>query len=237
MRIISGRFKGRIIKRPKGIRPTQDKVRKALFDILGDIQGLSFLDFYAGSGAIGLEALSQGAGKVVFVETNSVCIKKIKENLKVLGASGYRVMRLDALQVLEKLAEGDEKFDIVFMDPPYYRDLAPRTRSALPITGRSGSKVTVSESLAPRTRSALPIAGRSGSKATVSESLAKKTLKTLSRYDIVSPNGLIICQHFKKDSLPEADADLRLIKQAKYGDTLLSFYGLRDKFPGKKEHV
>ena len=77
MRIISGSLKGRIIQRPKDIRPTQDKVRKALFDILGDIQDLSFLDLYAGSGAVGLEALSQGAGRVVFVEMHQECIKKI----------------------------------------------------------------------------------------------------------------------------------------------------------------
>jgi 16S rRNA (guanine966-N2)-methyltransferase len=185
MRIISGRFKGRIIKRPRGIRPTQDKVRKALFDILGDIRGLAFLELYAGSGAIGLEALSQGAGKVVFVEKDRRCIKQIKQNISVIGFLGYRVIGLDVPQALKQLNKRDEKFDIIFLDPPYYRDLA------------------------------------------------KKTLKTLSRYDIVSPNGLIICEHFKKDSLPEVINNLRLVKQAQYGDTVLSFYRLRDEFQAK----
>ena len=85
MRIISGKYKGRLIKRPKDIRPTQDKVRKALFDILGDIEGLVFLDLYAGSGAVGLEALSQGVSKAVFVENNRQCIKDINDNLATLG--------------------------------------------------------------------------------------------------------------------------------------------------------
>ena len=68
MRIITGKYKGRTLKMPRGIRPTQNKVRKALFDILRDIQGLSFLELFAGSGAVGIEALSQGAGDVVFIK-------------------------------------------------------------------------------------------------------------------------------------------------------------------------
>ncbi len=205
----------------KGIRPTQDKVRKALFDILGDIQGLLFLELFAGSGAVGLEALSQGASRVVFVENDSRCIKIIKKNLGMLDRKqGFRIqdqvaiLQVDVPLAVKQLA-GTERFDIVFLDPPYYKEVVPRGRKNN-IAGRSASKATVGEALFPRLRS--------GSKATVGEALSKKTLKSLSHYDIVSPNGLIICQHFKKDILPEAIDNLRLIKQARYGDTILSFY-------------
>jgi 16S rRNA (guanine966-N2)-methyltransferase len=71
MRIISGIYKGILIKTPAGIRPTEDRVRKALFDILGDMSGLSFLELYAGSGSVGLEALSQGAQSLTFVEKDN----------------------------------------------------------------------------------------------------------------------------------------------------------------------
>ncbi len=131
MRIISGRFKGRIIKMPRGIRPTQDKVRKALFDILGDITGLSFLELYAGSGAVGLEASSQGAGRVLFVERDRRCIKQIKQNLQVSGLSDYRVIGRDVIEAVKQLGQQDEKFDIIFLDPPYYRDFAKKTLKIL----------------------------------------------------------------------------------------------------------
>ena len=161
---------------PKGIRPTQNKVRKALFDILGDIEGVFFLELFAGSGAVGLEAASQGIKEVVFVENNPVCIKMLKENLSYLPLATYRLLPIDAFKAIERLAKEKEKFDIVFLDPPYYNDMA------------------------------------------------KKTLKMVSTCDIVSPNGLIVVQHFKKDNLPDAVGDLVLFKQARYGDTVLSFY-------------
>ncbi len=93
MRIISGKYKGRTLKRPKGIRPTQDKVRKALFDILADVKDLSFLDLFAGSGAVGIEALSLGAKEVVFVEQDRRCIEKIKENISVIGLSRWMSLK------------------------------------------------------------------------------------------------------------------------------------------------
>jgi 16S rRNA (guanine(966)-N(2))-methyltransferase RsmD len=141
MRIISGKYKGRLIKMPKGIRPTQDKVRKALFDILGDIEGLSFLELFAGSGAVGLEAASRGAKKVIFVEKDWECLRRIQEVLSVIRLSGYPVIRSDAIEAIKKLAKKTEKFDIIFMDPPYYGDLAKKTLQSLEacdILARSG---------------------------------------------------------------------------------------------------
>ncbi len=126
MRIITGKYKGRTIKMPKGIRPTSNKVRKALFDILGDIKGLSFLELFAGSGAVGIEALSQGAKEAVFVEKNKICLNRIKENLSVMGLRPGRVMGLDVFKAIKQLHQEGKKFDIIFLDPPYFRGLAKK---------------------------------------------------------------------------------------------------------------
>lgn len=107
---------------PAGIRPTQNKVRKAIFDILGDIRGLSFLELFAGTGAVGIEALSQGAVEVVFVENDRRCVDRIQENLESLGNLCCRVLRLDAVAAIEKFHRDREKFDLIFLDPPYYQD-------------------------------------------------------------------------------------------------------------------
>ena len=201
MRIISGKYKGRTIKMPEGIRPTQNKVRKALFDILGDIEGLSFLELFAGSGAVGFEALSQGAKKVVFVEKDRKCIEKIEENLSVLVFSHSRVLALDALVAIKQLGKAGEKLDIIFLDPPYYKRKVPRHYVSRSSLGDSGSMKTSEEA-----------------------SLSKKTLQTLGAYDILAPNGFIVVQHFKKDKLPGESGQLVLVKEARYGDTVLSFY-------------
>jgi 16S rRNA (guanine(966)-N(2))-methyltransferase RsmD len=193
MRIISGKYKGRIIEMPVGIRPTQDKVRKALFDILGDIKDLVFLELFAGSGAVGLEALSLGAKEVVFVESNSRCAGVIKDNLDSLkiqspvskSSLGLKasntqftatLVNKDIQDAIKLLAENKRKFDIIFLDPPYYKETA------------------------------------------------KKTLQTLGACDILTPDGFIVVQHFKKDNLPVSLGDLALFRQFKYGDTLLSLY-------------
>ena len=201
MRIISGKYKGRTIKMPKGIRPTQNKVRKALFDSLGEINGLSFLELFAGSGAVGFEALSQGAKEVVFVEKDRKCIEKIEENLSVLAFSRSRVLALDALVAIKQLGKSGEKLDIIFLDPPYYKRKVPRHYVSRSSLGASGSKVAV-----------------------MGESLSKKTLQTLGAYDILALNGFIVVQHFKKDKLPGESGQLVLVKEARYGDTVLSFY-------------
>jgi len=220
MRIITGKFKGRLIKMPQGMRPTQDKVREALFDILGGIEGASFLELFAGSGAVGLEAASQGVKEVVFVENDPTCIKMLKENLSYLPLTAYRLLPIDAFKAVERLAKEKEKFDIVFLDPPYYKDMVPRLR---PSTTSFGKLRTWPErSRRPSLRTTF---GRSGSMASRDdESLSKKTLKILSVYDILALDGLIVVQHFKKDNLPDVLGDLVLFKQARYADTMLSFY-------------
>jgi 16S rRNA (guanine966-N2)-methyltransferase len=132
MHIISGVYKGILLKSPKGIRPTEDRVRKALFDILGDMSGLSFLELYAGSGSVGLEALSQGSKSVTFVEKDRNCSRVIEENLgHVLSKARpdgikTRVFTLDAVESVIRFAGQSSRFDIIFADPPYYRGLSEK---------------------------------------------------------------------------------------------------------------
>jgi len=123
MRIISGKYRGRQLRTLKGgkLRPTSDQLRETLFDVLGPgIVGARFLDAYAGSGAVGLEALSRGASEVVFIEHHRAAATLIRQNLDALEiASGYRLVTRDVLDALERLGNEGARFDVVFLDPPY----------------------------------------------------------------------------------------------------------------------
>ena len=176
MRITSGKYKGREIKAAKNIRPTQDNVRKAVFDILGDLEGVSFLELFAGSGAVAFEALSRGAVECVLVEYNSECLLAIRKNIASLKEAACTVYPAEVDKAIKDFYQQARRFDIIFFDPPYY------------------------------------------------QGLAKKTLQTLAAYDILTRNGFVVIQHFKKDNLPVCAGDLTLFKQKIYGDTALSFY-------------
>jgi 16S rRNA (guanine966-N2)-methyltransferase len=130
MRIIGGLYRSRLISMPKGveIRPTQDKVRQAMFNVLGDISGKRVLELFAGSGAFGIEAISRGAVYVTFVDNNFKCAETVETNLKSLGIADnvYDIIRTNALSVLPRLSKGDEKYDIIFLDPPYYQGLSKK---------------------------------------------------------------------------------------------------------------
>jgi 16S rRNA (guanine966-N2)-methyltransferase len=117
VRVVAGAFKGRRLQAPRGerTRPTADRVREALFSMLGDVSAASVLDLYAGSGALGIEALSRGAGSAVFVERDARAAAAIRRNLEAVGAEA-EVRRQDALRFL---AAGAGPFDLVFVDPPY----------------------------------------------------------------------------------------------------------------------
>ncbi|KPJ55020.1 MAG: hypothetical protein AMS16_04425, partial [Planctomycetes bacterium DG_58] len=123
MRITGGSRRGRALKTLSGreIRPTSDKVREALFDILGPrVTGAAVLDLFAGSGSLGLEALSRGAERVTFVEKSPRAIAVIRDNVEELGFEDLAaVNRLDLLARPGGLARLDGPFDIVFVDPPY----------------------------------------------------------------------------------------------------------------------
>ena len=123
MRIISGAYRGLRLRTLKGgnLRPTTDQLRETLFDVLGPrIEGSTFLDAYAGTGAVGIEAISRGARDVVFIEHHRAASQLIRENLKALGIdSGYALLTNNVLKGLERLERESERFDIVFLDPPY----------------------------------------------------------------------------------------------------------------------
>src|SRR4051812_15670056 len=120
MRVIAGAYKGRRLQAPKGseTRPTSDRVREALFSILGDVEGLRVLDLYAGSGALGIEALSRGAGQTVFVESGRRAADAIRANLRAVGDPDAMIWVGDALAYLRR-ADAEAPFDLVFADPPY----------------------------------------------------------------------------------------------------------------------
>ena len=117
MRVVAGEFKGRRLYAPRGsrTRPTADRVREALFSMLGDVSGARVLDLYAGSGALGIEALSRGAESAVFVERDAKALDALRRNLDATGARGA-VRREDVARFLSR-PEGT--FDLVFADPPY----------------------------------------------------------------------------------------------------------------------
>src|SRR5712664_3923855 len=127
MRIIAGTFRSRQLKSLKGmaLRPTTDKLRETLFNVLGElVVGARFVDLFAGTGAVGIEALSRGAREAMFVEKHRPAVALIKKNLESLEIrKSARVLPLDALQALKRLAEepaaATARIDILFLDPPY----------------------------------------------------------------------------------------------------------------------
>lgn len=134
MRVIAGELRGRRLTAPRGAatRPTADRVREALFSILGDLSDLRVLDLYAGSGALGIEALSRGAAHAEFVDSSHDAVAAIRRNLSELGLDAP-VHRRDALAHLAAAA-ARTPFDLVFLDPPYDSapGIGPRLAERLP---------------------------------------------------------------------------------------------------------
>ena len=127
MRVITGTARGRKIKVPEGleIRPTTDMVKESVFNIIQfDIEGRRVLDMFAGTGQLGIEALSRGAASAVFVDRDQTAVKLVRENLKLTQLeANASVINADSIEYLKR----GEKFDIVFMDPPYDTDLLNRS--------------------------------------------------------------------------------------------------------------
>lgn len=166
------------MKAPDGIRPTEDRIRKALFDII-DPGNEDVLELFAGSGSVGFEALSQGASSVTFVEKDRQCVRVIEENarnLQLADPGKIDIVVTAAETAIPFLYKGRRTFDLVFLDPPYYKGIP------------------------------------------------EKILQLLGEYDIVRHSGMVIAQHFRKDVLSERAGDLVVFRQARYGDSLLSFY-------------
>ena len=144
MRVIAGRFKGRRLKAPDwdGLRPTSDKLRETLFNILAPrIEDARVLDGYAGTGAIGIEALSRGAAHVTFVERDRRAVSLVQSNLAACGAEqGYTIHHGDVASVLRQLPQ-DAAFDLVLLDPPYQDEVMPALDAAADRLAENGTIV------------------------------------------------------------------------------------------------
>ena len=182
MRIIGGQAKRRQLLSPKGlaIRPTSDKVREALFDILGEkITGANFLDLYAGTGSVAIEALSRGAASATLVEQSNPARQLIRANLARCDlARQAKLISSSVTKALPKLAASKARFDIIFIDPPYAGELI------------------------------------------------QETLSGLCKYDILQPHTIVIVEHSCQRKPPPQVGRLKLYREAKYGQTGLSFYCL-----------
>ena len=149
MRVVAGAYGGRRLVAPPGdaTRPTSDRVREALFSVLGEsVHGARVLDLFAGSGALGIEALSRGAAAAVFVDRAQPAISAIRANLEALGIDAD-VRRMQARTALRTATDRGEAYDLVFLDPPYRRaaELGRELSEALPAVLAPGARV-VSES-------------------------------------------------------------------------------------------
>jgi 16S rRNA (guanine966-N2)-methyltransferase len=148
MRVIAGAYGGRELRAPRGreTRPTSDRVREALFSILGDVSGARVLDLFAGSGALAIEALSRGAGAATLIDSSRGAIAAVRRNLGALEIEAE--VRLQPALVFLKNARSDERqYDLVFLDPPYRRaqELGSELSAALAPVLAPGARV-VSES-------------------------------------------------------------------------------------------
>jgi 16S rRNA (guanine966-N2)-methyltransferase len=121
VRVVAGAFKGRQLHAPKGlaVRPTSDRVREAVFSILGPVDGLHVLDLFSGTGALGIEALSRGAAAAVFVDSDRRAVASIRRNLAAVGDPPARCVRQSVASFLAREAAAGERYDLVFVDPPY----------------------------------------------------------------------------------------------------------------------
>ncbi|HTU78705.1 MAG TPA: 16S rRNA (guanine(966)-N(2))-methyltransferase RsmD [Solirubrobacteraceae bacterium] len=145
MRVIAGRLGGRRLRAPAGrtTRPTSERVREAVFSMLGSVLDARVLDLFAGTGALGIEALSRGARAAVFVERDGAAARALGENLAALGigASAAEVRRVDALAALRDASARQETYDLVFIDPPYAWPRPAPSDSALASGERRGAQL------------------------------------------------------------------------------------------------
>lgn len=203
MRIIAGKFRGRRLFSAKtpALRPISDRIKQSLFDMItGLCPGAAFLDLYAGTGAVGLEALSRGARLACFVERQKDCLEAIRRNLRDLGLEG-------SAKVLQGSARGDlswityrsgvAQYDLVFMGPPY---------KETPATSR-GIEPPEEELVRERPKML---------------ALSNETALGVAQAELLAPKGLLIGQHHVKEPFG-APEGYELFRREKYGDSYLSF--------------
>ena len=144
LRIVAGNWRSRLldIADVEGLRPTSERVRETLFNWLAPrIHGARCLDLFAGTGALGLEALSRGARSALFVERSAVAARQLRKNIDLLDAEGARVCQMNASDYLQE--EKSDRFDIVFLDPPFAEDLLSETCRLLAERGLLAEKAVV----------------------------------------------------------------------------------------------
>ena len=186
MRIIAGKYRSRAVKAAhhQKIRPTADKVKGALFNMLGPMEGCRVVDFFAGTGNLGIEALSRGASEVVFVDKAYDSVKLIQENLAALGLearnpdSGIRVLNMEVSKAFFLLHQEGRVFEAVLADPPYEKGIA------------------------------------------------RKVQNLMKTYPLLAPGGLFSIEHEAKDIDFDPEFPYALVRQKKYGDTMLSLFHL-----------
>ena len=191
MRVIAGAFRGRRLTAPKGkrlVRPTADRVKESIFSILRErIVDANFLDLCAGTGSMGIEALSRGAKHVTFLERDPRCIEIIERNLHTCGLltesqSRYHLFRRDVVKGITDLCKRSTVFEIIYFDPPYRVDLA------------GGSQ------------------------------LYTTCLRLLAKGSLLCIGGILLVEHAKQCVMPDEVGSLRQSRQARYGETVVSFY-------------
>jgi 16S rRNA (guanine966-N2)-methyltransferase len=147
VRVIAGSRKGHRIAAPKGVdtRPTADRVREAAFNLIGPVDEMVVLDLFAGSGAMGIEALSRGAERAVFVESDRAATKAIERNLEKLRLTGAAIVRMDVTTALAAEAASGRRYDLVLVDPPYdlFSSVQPGLARYLPALLEPGALVVV----------------------------------------------------------------------------------------------
>jgi 16S rRNA (guanine966-N2)-methyltransferase len=160
VRIIAGSRKGHRIAAPKGAdtRPTGDRVREAAFMLIGPVDDMAVLDLFAGSGAMGIEALSRGATRAVFVESDRAASRVIERNLEKLRLTGAAIVRIDAMTALAAEAAAGRRYDLVLVDPPYhmYSSVQPGLARYLPAVLEPGALVVVETAAADEPELPLP---------------------------------------------------------------------------------
>jgi 16S rRNA (guanine966-N2)-methyltransferase len=143
LRIVGGKYRSRRLRVPErpGLRPTPDRVRETLFNWLGqDLTGLACLDLFAGSGALGFEAASRGAARVVMVEKDRTALAELERSRAALGAAQVAIVGGDAAAYL---ARERERFDVVFLDPPFRQNAVPAILGKLPPRLQPGARVYI----------------------------------------------------------------------------------------------
>ncbi len=180
MRVTGGRLKGKRLYtgRIKELRPTSEKIREAIFNILTPfLTGGSVLDLFAGTGSLGIEALSRGMEEGVFVEYNSAVIPLLKKNIDSCQLSNrVEILKLPVSNALRMLKARGKKFKLIFLDPPYQ------------------------------------------------EQLVEKTLFELNKAEILITEGIIVAEHFAKESVGEIYGKLKIMDQRQYGQSVVSFF-------------